>query len=523
MIIIKIRNFTCLKSTDFELPSNGATLIVGTNGTGKSSRSEALAHVLYNKSLRHPTGKPTGWRAGEAGGIRVEWGDKWVERRMSKGGKQTLKSWLQETNDYPTTTKHQAAIEEHIGTFEDWRRASFLTSKDGGRFVMATDKARKEILERVIGLDKLSHALKQVRSDLKTGRADKQLKSYTATTEQQKADLIQRELDALLPEKPQEVDLDALRKQAGQLSSKKKKLTQELSELSERNTEIALKLRDLASQRESINQKLLEVDKGLCSACGQPLSDPVDKKPLETELELLAEKRALVAKESQELPSSKTLNEELSKAISELESINQTAIAYKKALSDWEGASEKHASREADWKDQQNLAQEAKVADKEAAETLEVLEVCDKVLAPKGVRSKLLEQAVESMNAVLAVYTAQLCGPSATVKVGLEKDAITVDVQGISEVQSYMALSDGQKCRVDLALGLALSSLCSSNNPEGLPSLLILDEAFDGMDAEGVEAALQMVKDLSNTRSVVLISHNQGLISQFSGDVLRCS
>lgn len=521
-MLIKLRRFMSVDSRDLEIDDVGMLLIVGANGSSKSTNLEAISHCLFNRSLRHPSGKPMGWRVDEAGGVRVEWGDKWVERRVSKAGNQSLKSWLEDEVSFPTTTKHQAAIEEHIGKFEDWRRASFMTSKDGSRFTLATDKARKEILENAIGLDKLAQALKQVRSDLKTARAEKQLKAYAAKAEQDKVKLIQKGLEASCPEKPQELDLDVLRAEATQVAQAKKRLTQSLSEASERRTQATLLVRDLEAKLREKSREIAEQEAGVCDSCGAKLQSEKDVGQLEDQKATLQEELEKAQEALKFLPDAGNLTKELAQATEKLSAINHKAVTYKAAVAQWEEAQSLSQDRQKDLEDQERLATEAFQADQDAATELEVLENCEKVLAPKGVRAKLLGQAVDSLNALLRTYVAQMCGPNISVVVSLKSDAVALDVQGYSKVGSYISLSDGQRSRVDLALGMAISALCRGRNQTGLPNLLLLDEAFGGLDTEGVESAVQLVKEMSENTSVVLVSHNSELINSFSGRVLRC-
>lgn len=510
------------KSLDFDIPSHGCILITGPNGSGKSTRAEAVAHCIFGKSLRNPSGKATGWRVGEAGGIRVEWGDCWVERKVSKAGKTTLRSWLEDSAKYPTTTKHQAAIEEVVGGFEDWRRASYVTSKAGSRFTMATDKSRKEILERVMGLNRLADALKRVRADLRTARSENQLKEYAAKSEAEKLEMLKREIGAAVLPEPEHLDLDALREDAKAEVAKRNEISALIEKNSSIKTQTMMAVREAKSALIAAKSDLAECEKGVCNRCGQKIPSENDPAEMQARVDTAEKALGLAEQELQNVPNSADLVQQVAQISQNLAVINNKAKQYKADVAAWEASKEKQASRQTDIDDQVQAAADAKESADNAARHLEVLEICDKVLSPKGVRAKLLGQAVDSLNALLASYIQELCGVGAYVRVGLANDALNLDIGGISDALSYLALSDGQRCRVDFALGLALSALSRGQDSGSLPGMVFLDEAMDGLDLEGIEACAALVKKQSNSVATLLVSHNQEIINRFEGTIIQC-
>ena len=71
-------------------------------------------------------------------------------------------------------------------------------------------------------------------------------------------------------------------------------------------------------------------------------------------------------------------------------------------------------------------------------------------------------------------------------------------------VKDYEDLSGGQKQRVDIVIAFAMHDLISFNSNI---NILVMDELFEGLDNEGVEAAFELIREKAETKSVYLITH----------------
>lgn len=87
------------------------------------------------------------------------------------------------------------------------------------------------------------------------------------------------------------------------------------------------------------------------------------------------------------------------------------------------------------------------------------------------------------------------------VNFGSKKDGTEIlEAVGLAELaQSYPAqLSGGQKRRVALARALNFDS-----------ELLILDEAFNGLDAQTVDLCIDAIERFAGDRAILMVSHNR--------------
>ena len=79
---------------------------------------------------------------------------------------------------------------------------------------------------------------------------------------------------------------------------------------------------------------------------------------------------------------------------------------------------------------------------------------------------------------------------------------------------TYQSLSAGQKMRVIIALLFTLLKLIEIKNDINF-NILILDEFINGsLDTEGVEDALNNLKEFSLNKEILLITHNNDIKQQ---------
>jgi DNA repair exonuclease SbcCD ATPase subunit len=141
---------------------------------------------------------------------------------------------------------------------------------------------------------------------------------------------------------------------------------------------------------------------------------------------------------------------------------------------------------------------------------------------PAGIRSLLLDELLPALNQAARRFAHALSGgrltvrfdTEATLKSGEVRDRFEPIVQLDHGAGSYKGLSGGWKRRVDLVQLLALRAAAA--NLRGGLDLLVLDEPFENLDDLGVEAALELVQEVSrDLSSVYLVTHNQELQSRF--------
>jgi DNA repair exonuclease SbcCD ATPase subunit len=135
-----------------------------------------------------------------------------------------------------------------------------------------------------------------------------------------------------------------------------------------------------------------------------------------------------------------------------------------------------------------------------------------------GIKSFLIESELAELNRRCSTYAARLFGGGVKIwvtatrelKTGALREEVTFHVDIPKCADNYYGCSAGQKRRVDLVILLALRDLVSSRVAARC-SQLFVDEVFDGIDAAGVDAVCELLKELSSVGPVMLVTHTDGL------------
>ena len=159
----------------------------------------------------------------------------------------------------------------------------------------------------------------------------------------------------------------------------------------------------------------------------------------------------------------------------------------------------------------QNLVQELTTSSEKLNENYGVYKELDKVFSPKGVRSYIIAQDLETVNSSMQDYSeyffsnakARLVFKGET----LESSKISIELEDSNEVIfDYTDCSGGQARRIDLLIQLSIRDLVFSISNLNA-NVLILDEIFDSLDNEGRLSVLNLIQTNYKDYCVYVISH----------------
>lgn len=512
---LRFERFMSHDISEVELPASGIVLVTGPNGAGKSAIAEAISYCLWGKMLRGDTP----WRDDESPGctvFHVKQPDLMVNRQWS--GKQQKLSFTHDgkTETYETRTKCQEALESIIGPFDLWRRSCVFSSSDAASFSTASDAERKRMLEKLLGLEWFDAAQKESRADLKD--ATQQLERETdrlASLDERKTDLLEK-VDFYSVQLEESKDADDLSDEEAKLKKYKKLRAASKEEVKVNSKSVQRKQRELTqseSKLESLSEQLDALKGQTCHTCGQPVPADV-RDELEaaiddqtTKLDGLRTSAVEWLDEIKEdIQAAQSEVDELTTRIEEVSGqVQVSVVQVETRLKAQRGVKQAKL-------DLTTLASSAATIE-ESLEKMRPkvaeLEVCNSVLGLKGVRAHVLGETLGSIEGVANRWLAQLSEG----KMQLElkpysekgvKDAISLKVKG----GNFARASGGERRRVDVSLLLALSQigLSTVGVQDGWP--LIFDEVFDALDTQGISQVLVALKELSQTRPAIVITHS---------------
>jgi DNA repair exonuclease SbcCD ATPase subunit len=503
---------------EVELPWPGLILVTGENGQGKSALLEAVATAFFGKTLRGTSP----WRSGEAGWVRAFSGDLHSKRRVTAGGSKKLEWGNPDPVAYPTVTKAQSDLTELIGDFETWRRCSVFTGQEAELFSLATDQQRKKFLESVLGLDRFDGALKACREDLRDLREQKRQlerdlehQERSIGTHQDRVEDLEKALSMLsvpdLDPVETEVEIEQLTRRWDQLRANVDFLKERADKLQEMKTRTGYRL-------ESIRSEIKKTKNGMCVTCGQSISPETTEWLEEGEKKTKSDLARIVAEWELVRTNRSKYREECDEIGGELEDLESDLEAFERDDEHRVELQERLKKAQAEVDEVSQSLVSARDALGEVEADLEGLTIVEKILGIRGVRARVLGQALNAIEELANSYLMRLLDQECRIQIRQttetksgEVDAISLLVEPLGGGEGYRALSTGQRRRVDMSILLALSILADASRGRD-SGTLFLDEVFDGLDAPGLVAVGQIVEEIAEERAVVVVSHHPILV-----------
>jgi len=446
-------------NTVLELPDTGPVIVQGVNGSGKSTLLEAYCAALWGRSLRGASA----WR-GVDYCLTVELPGLTVERTTENlvvNGASALKA-----------TKKQPELVSLIGTWDNFTRIRCFDADLTARFGISTDAERKQLLERLCGLDKLNDGLKRCRADIRD-----------ATAQQSKHEQQRAVAEAGLKERPT-VEAPSVIAMQG--------LETTLASVETQLREMAKMEGIAAANAAEIDRRLAQLRAERCPLCAAPITP-------ELRSELHAE--ASRAKSTQaDVQAQRKQNETQSKAL--LRQLQELRAQQAAAIE-----AEKQATRLAELMTQRDRAAELGAVAERRTKQLRLVEEFLNVARPK-----LLESLLASLHASASEWLAVMT--DALFHLWVDGDNVRVKLGD----RDYKELNRGHRRRLDLAIMLALSQLHSA--PVRGP--IFCDESLDGLDADGAEAAAAVLEAVAQHELVIMLTHSEELAGRLRGVHLHC-
>ena len=146
----------------------------------------------------------------------------------------------------------------------------------------------------------------------------------------------------------------------------------------------------------------------------------------------------------------------------------------------------------------------------------------------KGIRSFMLDKVVPYINERLNHYLTILTDGGITARFntvkqlssGEYREDFNLEIKNKKASETYEGNSGGERRRVDLAVALAFNDFISSRSGKRF-NILLLDEVFEGVDAEGLYYVIKVLEDLARRKSsVFVITHRDELKSYFNDEIV---
>lgn len=546
------RNFLSVGNAiiEYELDSSSHTLLVGSNGFGKSLISDIICYALFNKPFRD-INKPQLINSinGKELLTEIEFDVSGINYKVIRGMKPNIFEIYcngELLNQEAASKDYQAFLEKQIlkFNFNSFTQVGILGAAKFSKFMKLTSQQRRDVIEELLDIKvfsdmsknlkiKISNSkleLDQLVSDIKSRKDRVTLKeSYIKSQEEDKSSKI-----SILEDR-----LNLITNESNILNDKIQILKSEIETVSESTVKyksVNSSVTKLKLFKTKFQTNLNEFDENIkkyrelvsCPQCEQDICDTHKEKLINKNLSKIEEQKSVLEdieiklqdnlKELAEIESNQKILDVKSKELSKLNSIkssNESTIReINKQINDL-----KEDNNELLIKEKQSLKEEAeeilKLLNKKELLLQERI-VQDNVallLRDDGIKTSIIRKYLPILNSLINKYLATL---DFFVSFEFNEQFEETIKSRYRDAFTYGSFSEGQKLRIDLSIIFAWRELVKQKNSLN-QNLLIMDEILDSsIDSEGISLLNNIIfGDSMKGSNVWLISHRPEWADKF--------
>ena len=531
--------------TEIDFCESPSTLIVGSNGAGKSTMLDALCFALFNKPFRKINRGQLVNSINEKG-LKVEvcFSIGKDEYRVFRGAKPNIFEVYKNNKmvDQDAAAKDtQKYLEQSVLklNYKSFTQVVILGSSTFVPFMQLGASVRREVIEDLLDIQIFSNMNSLLKDRVRSAQNQSNDCGHMLRLTKEKVESQQKLLDSLKEvnhnrqeEKRKRYDKNA--KGIEEVKSNHIKLQDEITILEEQMEDVELQKKFVRKLRQGQADKKSELkliannlkffkSHDVCPTCTQNISstfktDQVDSltdsgKTLASEIEAftkdiseavevvtkieetsakLYEVRSDATAQEREVVRLEMENLEISKQILELQQSTPNIDQEKETL--------------------QGYLAEYKTTEKDCAEVnqqLDEFQVVSSLLKDSGIKSQIIKKYVPIFNQLINKYLQSM---EFFVNFTLDEEFNEVIKSRFRDEFSYASFSEGEKQKIDLALLFTWREVARMKNSVAT-NLLILDEVFDSsLDSSGTGELLQILKSLGDGTNVFVISHKGDIL-----------
>ena len=551
---IRWKNFlsTGNNYTEVELNGHSTTLIVGTNGAGKSTVLDALTFSLFNKPFRKISkGQLTNTTNEKDCKVEVEFilsGTSW---KVVRGIKPNIfEIWKDGSvmDQFASANDQQKWLEQNVlkMNYKSFTQIVILGSSTFVPFMQLTASNRREVIEDLLDIkifssmnNLIKDKIRIVREDIKTLELKKESLSDKVSMQENFIEELEQQSKENIEDK--NARIKTLQVEIDMHMEKNELLDVDIIDLTKQQellTGAKQKLVELGMLRGKISQRVSTITKEhkfftkhtVCPTCTQEIEEDFrinkidDAQNKAKELQSgYKELEEAIKKEEEREHHFTQLSKEITKLTHGISKNNTRISGCQRQVRDLESeiqrVTDQLANRNtehdklATFRENLQTTYEDLISKKE---TITYYDFSYGLLRDGGVKAEIIKKYLPLINQQVNRYLQMM---DFYINFTLDEEFNETVQSPIHEDFSYASFSEGEKMRIDLALLFTWREVARFKNSVNT-NLLIMDEVFDSsLDGFGTEEFLKIIRYVIKDANIFVISHKTGMEDKFENHI----
>jgi DNA repair exonuclease SbcCD ATPase subunit len=539
--------------TTVELDKEQSTLIIGSNGAGKSTILDALTFVLYGKSFRKINKAQLINSTNDKGClVDIEFDVNSVNWKIKRGIKPNIFKLYrngEELDQSSSALDQQKWLEQNVlkMNYKSFTQIVILGSSTFVPFMQLPVSSRREVVEDLLDIkifssmnDVIKGRIRRVREEVKTLELKKESLKDKVNMQKDFIDKIEKQSRGDIQER-----LDKIEKLNQNVqtcfgdSTKQEDLLIELRKQLEEVDNASDRLREYGSIKGKLSSKIQTIVKEhkfftentVCPTCSQDIEESFrvnrisDSQNKAEELrEGYEELQSVIQKEELRESQFKKLSSEISQTLNGISSFNVQITGFQRQISGLESEIQTITSQIENRNTEHEKLDTLRTGLDETYD--ELVKHKDNIsnhdfiyslLKDGGVKAKIIKKYLPLINQQVNKYLQKM---DFYINFKLDEEFNETVESPIHEDFSYASFSEGEKMRIDLSLLFTWREIARVKNSVNT-NLLIMDEVFDSsLDGFGTDEFLKIIRYIIKDANIFVISHKTGMEDKFE-DVIK--
>lgn len=526
--------------TEVNLTRSPNTLIIGTNGSGKSTILDALTFALFGKPFRK-INKPQLPNSinGNDCIVEIEFSIGKKKYKVLRGIKPNVFEIYQDgnlLNQDAASRDYQEVLEKNILklNFKSFTQIVILGSASFTPFMQLSAADRRTIIEDLLDIQifsSMNSLVKQKMTEIKdTGaqlKYDMDLTAEKITLQKANLEEHKKHNDTEIEKKKEEItkseeqirvlnrDIKLIQKHIDVLGSK----IQDHDSVKKKSGKLVTLESKLESRLKKIEKELLFYEQNdNCPTCKQHIDDTFRagelarnnqaKGEVGTGVQEIKNQYEVASKRLQEIEKIinhiSSHNSEVIKHNASITAINKYVAKLNAEITELSTRKDNLEEENSKLKELREQLAELVEKQKQLADEKQYYEFAGTLLKDTGIKTKIIKQYLPVMNKLINKY---LTAMDSFINFNLNENFEETIKSRHRDDFSYHNFSEGEKMRIDLAILFTWRQIAKLKNSTNT-NLLILDEVFDGsLDTVGTDEFLKLMYDIGSDTNVFVISH----------------